>query len=145
MEARAETRQEKADARAEARHAEMLALFRGSTTCATEMTSSSEKMKANQAEMEAKSTARVEKATARHSKADAIMRSISSDLDRILQQQIEAWKGTFLSSEERTKICGVPPVACPDNSEDNVITFEQNSEEIDVTRLKLLQRKRRLK
>jgi hypothetical protein len=65
----------------------------------------------------------------------ATKRSIPSDIDRILQQQIEVWKERFLSSEERTTICRELPVACPDNSEGDVITFEQNSEEMDATRL----------
>jgi hypothetical protein len=66
---------------------------------------------------------------------DAIMRSIPSDIDRILQQKIEAWKKRYLSSEERTTICRVPPVACSDNSEDNVITSEESSEEMEATNL----------
>jgi hypothetical protein len=44
-------------------------------------------------------------------------------------------KERFPSSEERTTICTVPPVAHPDNSEGDVITFEKNSEEMDATRL----------
>jgi hypothetical protein len=66
---------------------------------------------------------------------EATMHSIPSDVDWVLQQQIEAWKERYLSSEERTTICIVPPVACPDNSECDVITFEQNSEEKDAMRL----------
>jgi hypothetical protein len=98
------------------------------------------------AEMEAKATAHQEEAVARQAKAEAqanahlermkaIMRSIPSDIDRILQQKIEAWKKRYLSSEERTTICRVPPVACSDNSEGKVITSEESSEEMEATRL----------
>jgi hypothetical protein len=66
---------------------------------------------------------------------EATMRCIPSDIDRILQQQIEAWKERFLSSEERTTICRVPPVACPDISEGDVITSEDSSEEMEATDL----------
>jgi hypothetical protein len=96
--------------------------------------------------MEAKSVALQEEGATREAKADAqadahlermeaIMRSIPSDIDRILQQQIEAWKERYLSNEERTTICRVPPVACSDNSEGDVITSEESSEKMDATRL----------
>jgi hypothetical protein len=87
-----------------------------------------EKIKARQEKVEAQADAHLER-------MEATMCSIPSDIDRILQQQIEAWKERYLSSEERTTICRVLPVACPDNSKGDVITFEQNSEEMDATRL----------
>jgi predicted NBD/HSP70 family sugar kinase len=96
------------EARAENRHERFIATLdgsktygKGTTTCQIETTSSSEKMKANQAEMEAKAAARQEEAAARQAKADAqadahlerikaIMRSIPSEIDKILQQKVEA-------------------------------------------------------
>jgi hypothetical protein len=65
----------------------------------------------------------------------AIMRSIPSDIDRILQQTIGAWKEKYLSSEEWTTFCRVPPVATPEETEADMITFEQNSEDMDATTL----------
>jgi hypothetical protein len=111
MEAKADARQDKADAKIEARFNQF-----------------NEEIKARQAKADAQADAHVER-------MEAIMRSIPSDIDRIFQQKIEAWKERFLSSEERTTICRVPPVACPDNSEGDLITFEQNSEEMDTTKL----------
>jgi N-methylhydantoinase B/oxoprolinase/acetone carboxylase alpha subunit len=91
MEARADARQDKADAKIEARFNQF-----------------NEEIKVRQAKADAQADAHVER-------KEAIMRSIPSDIDRILQQQIEAWKERFLSIEGRTTICTVPPVACPDN------------------------------
>jgi hypothetical protein len=154
MEARAEARQERADARQEKANAEMKA---SQERASAKMKVVQAEIKAAQAEIEARADARQDKADARldqckeeiksrQEKADAdakaryersltTMRSIPSDIDRSLQQQIVDWKVIFLSSEERTRICRVLPMACPDNSEGDVIISEESSEEMDSTRL----------
>jgi hypothetical protein len=91
-------------------------------------------MKVAQAERYARAEARQvtadAQACAHLERMEAIMRSIPSDIARILQQHIEAWKERYLSSEEKTTICRVPPVACPEEMEADV-----SSEEMDTTRL----------
>jgi arginine/lysine/ornithine decarboxylase len=68
-----------------------------------EMKASYAEMKARQEKAEAGAKARHEEAGARQEKANAelkaAMRSIPSDIDRSLQQQIEAWKERYLSGE----------------------------------------------
>jgi hypothetical protein len=87
-------------------------------------------MKAAQAERDDRAETRQAKADAQADvhleRMKAISRSNPSDIDRILPQKIEAWKKRYLSSEERTTICRVPPVDCSDSSESDVITSEES-------------------
>jgi hypothetical protein len=77
-------------------------------------------MNASYAEMETRAEARQEKADAK----------VEARLQRSL-----AFLGGLMSSEERTTICRVPPVACSANSEGDVITSEESSEEIEAMNL----------
>jgi hypothetical protein len=76
-------------------------------------------------EMEAKAEARQEKADAkieaRLERMEATMHSMWSDIERSLHQQMEALLEGSRSFGTRTTICRLPPVACPDNSEGDVI------------------------
>jgi hypothetical protein len=106
-----------------------------------EMKASQEKMNA---EMEARSEARQEKMNAEMEaraegsqvKADAELKatvhSMRSDIERSLHQQMGALLEGSKSFGTRTTFCRVPPVACSDNSEDDVITSEESSEEMEA-------------
>jgi hypothetical protein len=59
-------------------------------------------------------------------------------MDKEMKQRLLASQERYLSSKERTTTCQVASMACPDNSEADVITFEQSSEEIDTTRTRLV-------
>jgi hypothetical protein len=84
-------------------------------------------IKAFQAEMEARAEARQEKMISEmEARAEARQEKADAKAEARLQRSLAFLRG-LMSSEERTAICTVPPVDCPDNSKAGPEEKEANS------------------